>query len=299
MSNDRSNLLGSFLESLLETAGDHGGAIGLAALFYYGSLVEYLNSVDFLGFVWGDLAKFFGLATILFLIMLVFIHFILEKAIGPVLTRALKRISDPKKRENWEGGLSFGVAALIIVVFAVGCLWCWAKVYANGPRTEGTAFTGDLHTNGPAQGAETPVAEALPHPPSRPNMAVVSLGNFSDGHYELDLWRDDSSNGQVVGRISVFPQDVSKSPFIGELSRVDWDLNTSQLRFTSHMSFGVVSFDGIFTENGFEGVLREDSQPHHATFRRLESQYEQHYETRQAWNEEMAKSLACCGPTPK
>lgn len=165
MSSDGSNLLEALLDSILEGAGEHAGVIGLAAFFYYGSLLEYLHNADFLGFVWGDLAKFFGLATIIFLIMLVVLYFVLEKAVCPALARALRRISDPKRRENWESGLGFGVGALIIVLFAVGCLWCWAKVYAGGSQTKGPALAGDFHTkDGPAEGAEPPVAKAFPKP---------------------------------------------------------------------------------------------------------------------------------------
>jgi len=165
MSSDGSNLLEALLDSILEGSSEHAGPIGLAAFFYYGSLLEYLHNADFLGFVWGDLAKFFGLATIIFLIMLAVLYFVLEKAVGPALTRALRRISDPKKRENWESGLGFGVGALIIVLFAVGCLWCWAKVYAGGSQTKEPTLAGDFHTkDGSSEGAEPPVAKALPKP---------------------------------------------------------------------------------------------------------------------------------------
>lgn len=266
MSSDRSNLLGALLESLLESAGEHAGAIGLAAFFYYGSLVEYLHSADFLGFVWGDLAKFFGLATILFLIMLVVIYLVLEKAVGPVLTRALRRISDPKRRENWEGGLSFGVGALIIVLFAVGCLWCWTKVYAGGSQTKEPTLAGDFHTkDGPAEGAEPPVAEALPQPHRDHSAEARPSSADSNETTDLPPPRRQTSTSEKQGgyepttpssRVETQPTeapDVGSAPAVPDLAAEE-----RQTQSGIYITFEVLPKDtSIYLDSKFLGTAEE------------------------------------------
>jgi hypothetical protein len=86
----------------------------------------------------------------------------------------------------------------------------------------------------PAQAKASPTAA----PSQATNWEVPSLGNYSDGYYELELWRDESAGAQIIGLISVFPEDVSKKPFVGQLANIIGNGEQGPFRFTSRFRAG-------------------------------------------------------------
>lgn len=136
-------------------------------------------------------------------------------------------------------------------------------------------------------------------PTARPAAAVVSVGGFSDGAVQLELWRDDSANGQLLGNISIFSQDVSKTPKIGELESITGNGTTGELGFKSKLRGEEVTFKGSVSGNVIQGKLysTSDKDPFDLELYRLDKEYDKDYPTRQDWSREMAEQLACCGPS--
>lgn len=151
------------------------------------------------------------------------------------------------------------------------------------------------------QAQQSPNAGTAPAAPTaaRPTAAVVSVGGFSDGAVQLELWQDDSANGQLLGRISFFSQDMSKNPKVGELESITGNGTTGELGFKSKLRGEEVSFAGTVRGNVVQGRLHStsDKNPFDLELHRLEKEYEKNYPTRQDWSKEMAEQLACCGPS--
>jgi hypothetical protein len=133
-----------------------------------------------------------------------------------------------------------------------------------------------------------------------PELDIRSLGIFSDGYYQLELWRDESASGQVIGRIFLIPGDVIKVAMIREIDGVAGDGISGPFSFTSKLPGEEISFEGIAIGDSIEGTLRStfNMESRQAGFRRLENQDQENYETRRAWSERTAELLACCDPSP-
>ncbi len=131
-----------------------------------------------------------------------------------------------------------------------------------------------------------------------PQSPIISLGSFSDGSVQLELWRDNSANEQVLGRVSIFSQDVSQTPKIGELANIKGTGISGAFSFTSSLRGEDISFDGSINGDAIQGRLRSTlyEEPFELDLRRGEKQYEKNYPSRSDWTKEMAEQLACCGP---
>lgn len=68
-----------------------------------------------------------------------------------------------------------------------------------------------------------------------PGFEVPSLGNYSDGYYQLELWLDRSAGGKVVGLLSLFPEDPSGYPEVGQLAAIVGDGVQGTLQFAATM----------------------------------------------------------------
>ncbi len=131
------------------------------------------------------------------------------------------------------------------------------------------------------------------------HIAIASLGSFSNGSVELDLWRDQSAGGQVLGKIVIFSEDVSQNPKIGELENIVGTGVGGPLAFTAQLRGEDVSFDGSLDTGTVRGVLKSSTGrgPYDLELGRGERQYEKSFSSRSDWAKEMAKHLACCGPS--
>jgi len=127
---------------------------------------------------------------------------------------------------------------------------------------------------------------------------VPSLGSYSDGFYQLELWRDRSANGQVIGLITLFSENASVTPSAGELAEVTGGGEQGPLRFTSRLASGELAFDGVMRNGVVEGLLRSAFVPEgrRVTFDRIDPQYEKNYATKNEWAKERDNLLSCCGP---
>lgn len=189
------------------------------------------------------------------------------------------------------------------------------------PDSEGLAFRFERYDDGWRMLGKTS-REVVPQPPeevaqsssislspaTQPSLSaavggataweVPSLGNYSDGSHQLELWRDSNARGRVIGLLKVFPADVSQSPVIGELAEVVGNGEQGTFRFTARLSSGEVKFDGVMRDGVLSGEIRCAFAPEarQTTFNRLDRQYEANYATRDAWQHETAELLSCCGP---
>lgn len=196
-------------------------------------------------------------------------------------------------RRPWRVVVALVVAAGIALSF-------WQSEYQQGATLGESA--GSIAQSAPTAQPVPPIEQPVPATaqPMSPDSGIRSLGIFSDGYYQLELWRDESASGQVIGRIFLIPEDASKSVVIRELNGVAGDGISGPFSFTSTLPGEEISFEGIVIGDSIEGTLRStfSMESRQAGFRRLENQDQENYETRRSWAERTAELLACCGPSP-
>ncbi|MEP7010167.1 MAG: hypothetical protein ABJC13_07575 [Acidobacteriota bacterium] len=209
--------------------------------------------------------------------------------------------------------LAFGVVWIIFVIigwaisrpwrFAVGVLFVlfFAILHdmASIPQDYFLPFSNYINTFRISDNPTPPVPSTPIHKEPEPSDSpFVSLGHFSGDSYELELYRDDESGGQVMGLITAFPQDVSKMPSVGEVYDVVGTGSDGPLSFRTTWVDYLPSFRGNVNGDQIEGDYDTtfETEPRHVIFRRYTPQDATTYANREEWSKHVAEQLACCGP---
>ncbi len=129
------------------------------------------------------------------------------------------------------------------------------------------------------------------------NPTFVPLGHFSDGTYEIELYRDDEASSQVIGLIISFSPDSTKIT-VGEILDVVGTGSDGPLSFRTTWADYMPYFRGSLKGDEIEGDYETsfEREPRHIIFQRVENPTTTGvYANREEWSKHLAELLACCG----